>query len=151
MTRNRNATETAAFAFSTFLRPYRYVLYHLLSRMESRNIASPIFRALAAMALLVFMNLAWVVFTVAVAIGTPLHRLSIGRLEAFPLLSVFFFVFYMAADAAWISNGKLSALRHEFSGASTSQERVRDVMFWTYAVLSIVSLPLTGMVAHALR
>jgi len=151
MTRDRNEIETHGFAFSTFLRPYRYVLYHLLCRMESRNVALPVFRALAAMALLVFMNLAWLVCVSAILMGISLNRLAMSRLEAFPLLAVLFFVFYRAAEAAWISNRRLSVLRQEFSGASPSQERVRDVIFWTYAALSVTSLPLTGIVLHALR
>ena len=150
MTRDRNAIETRGFAFGVFLRPFRYVLYHLLIRMESRNVALPIFRALAAMALFVFLNVAWVVSMGMILTRVPFPR-PISRLEAFPLLAVCFFVFYAIAEAAWISNGKDSILRREFAGASPTQQRVRSVMFWTYAALSTAALPLTGVVAHALR
>jgi len=151
MTRDRKATEAHGFAFGAFLRTYRYVLFHLLTRMESRNVASPIFRALAAMALLVFLNLAWVAFMgIFLLTAAPFFPRPISRLEALPVLAVFF-VFYVLAESAWISNGKISILRHEFDGASPTQQRVRSVMFWTYAALSTAALPLTGIVEHALR
>jgi hypothetical protein len=137
--------------FIAFLRPYRYVLYHLLSRMESRNASLPRFRALVVMELVVFLNVAWVVFIGIILAGIPLDRLAVSRIEAFPLLAVYFLVFYVVADAAWISNGKLQVLRREFDGACPNQERLRRVMFWPYAVVSIAALPLTGALVHALH
>jgi hypothetical protein len=119
--------------------------------MESRNVTLPIFRALAAMALVVFLNITWVVFIGIILTGVPLDRLAISRTDAFLLLAVYFLVFYLLADAAWVSNGKLPALRHEFANACPSQERVRGAIFWTYAAFSIAALPLTGIVVHALR
>jgi hypothetical protein len=119
--------------------------------MESRKVTLPLFRALLATALVAYLNVAWLVFVAIVLTGAPLHRLAISRIEAFPLLAAFFLAFYKIADAAWISNGKLQALREEFDGASPSQRRLRSVMFWTYAVFSIAALPLTGVLVHALR
>jgi hypothetical protein len=93
-------------------------------------------------------NIAWIVFIGITLTGVPLDRLAISRTEAFTLLAAYFLAFYLFADAAWVSNGNLPALRREFAGASPSQERVRGVIFWTYAALSIAALPLTGIVAH---
>jgi uncharacterized membrane protein YciS (DUF1049 family) len=119
--------------------------------MEARAAAIPMFSAVASMALIVLLNIVTVLVVIAAVTGHSISHLVTTRTETFSLMVLFGVLFYRGVDAAWIKDGKLLYLRKEFSDVLPARQLRNRVIFWVYAFASLMALPLTGLLVHAVR
>jgi len=134
------------------LRPMRYVFYRLLTwKLRDQRDSSPVLFASFATAILLSFNAMGVVIIVNIVRGyRPVLPDFPGGREALALAAVAIgLLAYAAMSAAWVQDGKFSRLVEEFK-PDPYRDRVRNILFWGYFVISI-GLPVVLAVVYSIK
>jgi hypothetical protein len=129
------------------MKPLRYLLYRQLAA-EPRKSPWRWFYPLLMASVLLALNSISVAALISEASGGELLANVTGMsiaVTVVPIVAAIYFMMYIA----WVRNNRYESFEQEFQNESVRQRLWRSVLIHTYELVSLLSLPLIGVLIHA--
>ena len=122
------------------LNPLKYVFYRILAwKLRDPRESTPVLvAALATVLLLLFNAVTATMLVNGFREQALLPDFPGGRFGLSAVVLLFFVIGYNLMKSAWVENGRYHQLEREFQAIDQRTDRVRNALFWTYLVVSIL-------------
>jgi hypothetical protein len=119
--------------------------------MRDTHESTPVLVAGIATTVLLIFNLMLAVMVANSLRGLrPLPEARMGNVQYLTVVALLI-VSVGLMSSAWVANGNFTKLQMEFAKGTPHREAVRNILFWTYIILSAATPFAFAIIRHAVR